>query len=178
MQVTGELKDIQIRLVSNPNVWQTIDIVVVDIPEAYGLLLSRDWSRKLNGYFTMDWSHLWLPYKGVPNQIQIDRELHMKYMVTDLETQNKPLASSREIPEIYCFDSFFGNFPVRVAPEENKTDEGSVMNCENENKNDEQTEPSRPAEVWTLHFDGSKCKEGTGAGCILKNPKGDKSMIA
>ena len=42
VQVTGELKDVQIRLVSNPNVWQTIDIIVVDIPEAYGLLLSRE----------------------------------------------------------------------------------------------------------------------------------------
>ena len=40
VQVIGELKDTQIRLVSNPNVWQTIDIVVADIPEAYGLFLS------------------------------------------------------------------------------------------------------------------------------------------
>ena len=69
VQVIGELKNIQIRLVSNPDVWQIIDIIVVDIPEAYGLLLSRDWSRKLNGYFATDWSHLWLPYKGVENQI-------------------------------------------------------------------------------------------------------------
>jgi len=57
VQVTEELKNVQIRLVSNPIVWQTIDIIVVDIPEAYGLLLSRDWSMELNGYFATYWSH-------------------------------------------------------------------------------------------------------------------------
>ena len=46
---------------------QFIDIVVADIPEAYGLVLSWDWSTKLNGYFASDWSHMWLPYKGSPN---------------------------------------------------------------------------------------------------------------
>ena len=33
---------------------QTIDIIVVDIPKAYGVILSRDWSAKLNGYFATD----------------------------------------------------------------------------------------------------------------------------
>lgn len=117
--------------------WQTIDITVVDIPEAYGLLLSRDWSRKLNGYFGTDWSHLWLLYKGVPNQIRIDREPHMKYTVTDLETQNQPLGSPCETPETYCFDNSFGNFPAQVTPKENKTNEGNVMYFESENKENE-----------------------------------------
>ena len=40
-----------------------IDIIVVDIPEANGVILIRDWSTKLNSYFTTDWSHLWLLYK-------------------------------------------------------------------------------------------------------------------
>jgi hypothetical protein len=59
--VVGELKDVLIRLSSNPKVHQVIDIVVVDIPEVYGLFFSRDWSEKLHGYFSTDWSHLWLP---------------------------------------------------------------------------------------------------------------------
>jgi hypothetical protein len=50
----GELKDVMIRLASDPRVCQIIDIIVVDIPKAYGLLLSRDWSQKLQGYFTID----------------------------------------------------------------------------------------------------------------------------
>ena len=58
VKVMGELKDIMIQLSSNSKVNKTIDVIVVDIPEAYGVILSRDWSAKLNGYFTTDWSHL------------------------------------------------------------------------------------------------------------------------
>jgi hypothetical protein len=47
VKVLGELKDVLIRLSSNPKVFQIIDIIVVDIPNAYGLILSRDWSEKL-----------------------------------------------------------------------------------------------------------------------------------
>jgi hypothetical protein len=42
VKVMGELKDVLIRLSSNSNVHQTIDVIVVDIPEAYGVILSRD----------------------------------------------------------------------------------------------------------------------------------------
>jgi len=34
---------------THPKKIQVINIIVVDIPEAYGLLLSRDWSKRLNG---------------------------------------------------------------------------------------------------------------------------------
>ena len=50
----GEMKDVLIRLSADPRVCQYIDVVVVDIPKAYGLILSRDWSTKLNGYFATD----------------------------------------------------------------------------------------------------------------------------
>jgi hypothetical protein len=36
----GELKDVMIRVATHPNFVQVIDIIVLDIPEAYGLLLS------------------------------------------------------------------------------------------------------------------------------------------
>ena len=42
-----EMKDVLIRLSVDPRVCQFIDIMVVDIPEAYGLILSSDWSTKL-----------------------------------------------------------------------------------------------------------------------------------
>ena len=51
VKVMGELKDVLICLSSNSKVHQTIDVIVVVIPEAYGMILSRDWLEKLNGYF-------------------------------------------------------------------------------------------------------------------------------
>jgi len=54
VKVIGELKYVLIRLSSNPKVHQIIDIIVVDIPEVYGMFLSRDWSEQLHGYFAID----------------------------------------------------------------------------------------------------------------------------
>jgi len=42
VKVRGELKYVMIRLAFDPRVHQVIDIVVVDIQESYGLLLSSD----------------------------------------------------------------------------------------------------------------------------------------
>ena len=50
---------------------------------------------ELNEYFVTNWSKLWLPHKGVANQIRIDREPYMKYTVTDLEAPNQPLVFAR-----------------------------------------------------------------------------------
>jgi hypothetical protein len=52
----GELKYVMIKMATHLKFVQVIDIIVVDIPEAYGLLLSRYWSEKLNGYFSTDWA--------------------------------------------------------------------------------------------------------------------------
>ena len=65
--------------------------MVVDIPEAYGFILSRDWFAKLNEYFSTDWSHMWLPHKNSQNQIKVMREPHMKHNVTQLEGKNEPM---------------------------------------------------------------------------------------
>ena len=41
VEVIGELNQVTIRLSSNPKVCQVIDILVADIPEFYGLIISR-----------------------------------------------------------------------------------------------------------------------------------------
>ena len=40
MKVIGEIEDVLIRLSTDERVCQYIDIVVADIPDAYGLVLS------------------------------------------------------------------------------------------------------------------------------------------
>ena len=52
VKVFGELKYVLIYIASNSKIHQTIDIIVFDIPKAYGVIVSRDWSAKLNRYFT------------------------------------------------------------------------------------------------------------------------------
>ena len=82
MRVVGEMKDVLVRIACNSSVFQIIDIVVADIPDAYGLFLSRDWSQQLNGFFATDWSTLRLPKNGKSNQIKINRERYLKHIVT------------------------------------------------------------------------------------------------
>ena len=51
VKVFGELKDVLLHLSSNFKVHQTIDVIFLDILEAYGVILSKNWSTKLNKYF-------------------------------------------------------------------------------------------------------------------------------
>jgi hypothetical protein len=44
-KIISELKNVMVRLYSNPKVHQIIDIIIVGIPEVYGLFLSKDWSE-------------------------------------------------------------------------------------------------------------------------------------
>ena len=68
----GELKDVLICLYLNSKFHQMIDIIIVNIPETYGVILNRDWFAKLNGYFPTYWSHLWLLYKVQSNKIKVE----------------------------------------------------------------------------------------------------------
>ena len=88
---------------------QVIDIIVVDIPEAYGLLLSRYWSDKFNAYFSTEWDHLWFPLKGHANMIRIDMERYLKHIFTDLESLNEPSSTNFPVLGKYSYDSNFGN---------------------------------------------------------------------
>ena len=89
VKVVGEMENVLIRLSTNEKICQFIDIVVEDILDGYGLILNRDWSARLKGYFALDWSHLWLSHKGVPNKIKILREPYMKHTITKLEEGNE-----------------------------------------------------------------------------------------
>ena len=54
--------------------------------------------------FASDWSHMWLPHKGSPNQIKILREPQMKHNVTQLEGKNEPV------------NSILGNYFIELEP--------------------------------------------------------------
>ena len=54
VKVIGEMKYVLIRLSADSRVFQFIDIMAVDILQDYGVILSREWSAKLNNYFATD----------------------------------------------------------------------------------------------------------------------------
>ena len=79
------------------------------------MLLSRDWSVMPNGYFSTDWSHLWLPFNGKLNQIEIDREGYMNHVVTDLNDANELVMFKNSILGNYSYDTFLGNYTSETS---------------------------------------------------------------
>jgi hypothetical protein len=129
VKVIGELKNALIRLSSNPKVHQVIDIIVVDIPEVCGMFLSRDRSEQLHGYFSKDWSHLWLPENGKPNKIKVNRERYLKFTVTDLNDPNEPYTPPTDSPEVQGMDTYFGNFMDEISPINNPEQQSKILAC-------------------------------------------------
>jgi hypothetical protein len=116
------------RLYSNPKVTQMIDIYVVAIPDIYGLLLSRDRPSQLNGYFAIDYSHLWFSWKGQENKIRVNQERYMKYVVTKLEGKHELIMFNHASLGNYCVDTFFRDFHVDESPYPMFTQQYEVIN--------------------------------------------------
>jgi hypothetical protein len=125
---------------------------------------------KLQGYFSTDWTHLWLPYKGRMNQIRVDNEAHMKHMVTELEGKNKPISFSHTTLGNCFLEVDHGCYTTQ--PSSFQEDEQSkLLHCTQTDANDCKivevddfcfTNSIIGTDIWTLFFDGSRSQEGVG----------------
>ena len=73
----------------DPQIQDVIDIHVVNIPETYRILLSREWIKCLRGWSSINFTQLWLPWKGLNNQIKINAEPKLKTMITEYNAPNE-----------------------------------------------------------------------------------------
>ena len=187
VKVMGELKDVLIHLPSNSKVHQMIDIIVVDILEAYGLILSKGWYAQLNSYFATYWSHLWLSYKDQPNKINVEGERYMKHMVTYINDTNEMVMFSKSILDKLFFDTLFGELEVDLSFFVDSNTQSELfhstqiaeLNCtlvdsSSTNLYIELTSPN----LWTVYFDCSRNKDRANASCRLIDPHGNRSMLA
>ena len=65
----GLIKDLCITLVEYPTKSILMDIVVVYIPPKYGMLLTRSWGAKLQGYLQLDMSYATIFVFGQPKKL-------------------------------------------------------------------------------------------------------------
>ena len=94
----------------------------------------------------------------------------MKHTVTELDDSNEPVLFTDTIMGNYMVDSFFGNLEDESSSVQDPKqqfevyhftqvlDEIPVLNAAHLDLNNG---------LWSLYFDGSKSKEGAGAGCLL-----------
>ena len=142
------------------------------------MFLSRDWSEQLHGYFATDWSHLWLPETDKPNKIRVNRECYLKFTVTDLNDPNEPYTPPTDSPEVQGMDTFFGNFMAEISPINNLEQQSEILACTQPTTSIQQSCEPDENQIWSLYFNGSKSKEGAGAGCIIIDPAGNKTLLA
>ena len=69
-----------------------MDIVVADVPQKYGMLLSRSWGAMLQGTMQVDMTYPTIPIFNQTRRLY--RESHMQYTITSQERpQKSPLYS-------------------------------------------------------------------------------------
>jgi hypothetical protein len=129
-----------------------MDVVVLDVPINYGMLLSRTWARKLGGTMQMDMNYVTAPVFGGELR-RLYQETKSSYVVSD---QNNPMNHP-----IYDDDEDLGCCILSVNEEYNETpmlEDPLVIPMEEVDG------------IWKLFFDGACSKEGVGAGVILISP--------
>jgi hypothetical protein len=84
----GVIKDLQVHLARHPDVMITMDVVVLDIPAACGMWLSREWSAKLGGTLQMDLSYATIPTPD-GKSVTLFKEAYRQSHVEDPRTKKK-----------------------------------------------------------------------------------------
>jgi len=157
----GLIKDFCVTLVQIPAKSLVMDIVVVDIPPMYGMLLSRSWEVKLQGTLQMDMTYASILVFGQP--IILYMETLMKYMVSIQDKPNNyPLYSVHS-----DMDSFILSNNECVENEVSHL-EYKIINKEVIKLDTEEKYVDREA-LSNKDFDGVVSKDGVGVGVFILN---------
>jgi hypothetical protein len=166
----GLIKDLCITLVQIPAKSMSMEVVVVDIPPKYGMLLSQSWAVKLKGTLQLDMSYTTIPVFG--QQRRLYRETLMKYMVSSQEKpHNYPLYSAHSNLDLFILynDGHTEEQDTQLMEDLSRQDEGP-KNIEVAQMKNMITE-ELPADFWSMDFDRAVSKEGARAGVWLHNHK-------
>jgi hypothetical protein len=141
-----------------------MDVVVVDIPPKFGMLLYRSWDAKLKGTLQKDMSYTTITIFGQDRRLY--REVFLKYMVSNkAESNNHPIYSM----ETKLGSSIFFN---DLCFEE----KGPEIDMVVKEKYDQQIEKfseqqdSEENEMWSMSFIGSVSREGERVGVWINPP--------
>jgi ribonuclease HI len=113
-----------------------------------------------------------------PNKIKVNRERYLKFTVTDLNDPNEPFTPSADSPEVQGMDTFFGNFMAEASAITNPEQQSEIVAYVQPTASTQRSHAPDKNQIWSLYFDGSKSKEGAGAGCVIIDPAGNKTLIA
>ena len=61
VEVVGIILNLQVKLAKYLDIDMSMDVVVIYVPDNWGMLLSRKWAATLGGYIQMDWTYTTMP---------------------------------------------------------------------------------------------------------------------
>jgi hypothetical protein len=101
IEVHGLIKGLQVHLAAFPDIMIEMDIVVIDVPDTWGMLLNRKTAADLGGSLQMDLTYATIP---TPNglEFRLNRELERKYHVEDPRKKENEIVF-REV-EMGCYE--------------------------------------------------------------------------
>jgi hypothetical protein len=112
------IKDLVVNLAQIPVKSILMDVVVVDVPAKYGMILSRYWGAKLGGSVQLDMTYAMIPIFG-GQFTRLYRETRIAYTTSDPQNPNNY--------PIYVVDQDLGNCILSI--------DDDFENCtENENE--------------------------------------------
>jgi hypothetical protein len=159
----GMIKDLVVNLAQIPVKSVLMDVVIVDIPPKYGMLLSRSWGAKLGGSLQLDMTYATIPIFG-GQFTRLYRETRLAYTVSDPHNpSNYP---------VYVTDQDLGNCILSI---DDDIDE-CVEDFTEKNKTEKIKESVYSTGIWKMYFDGASSCEGAGAGVLFVAP-GDDFII-
>ena len=147
MEVCGLIKDLQVHLAMFPDIQLTMDVVVVDVLDDWGMLISRKIVANLGENIQME-----LTYATIPtidrNMARLNREPERRYHIEDPKNPKN---------EFKYTEDGIGNYAILA----NFLDPISEID---ESKNFD--------EVWHMHFDDAHSRSGKCSGIVIKSPIG------
>jgi ribonuclease HI len=165
MKLLGIIKDLVVSLSQNLAKKMVMDVVVVDIPPKFGMLLSRSWSAKLKGTLQMDMSYTTILVFG--QYRRFCREVLLKYMVSNKAHLNKH--------PFYFVENELGSsiFFNDLCFEEKGPEIDMIVKDKYDQQIEKISEQQDGAEneMWSMGFYGAVSREGAGASVWINPPR-------
>jgi len=146
------IKDMVVSLAQLPMKSVVMDIVVANIPQKFGMLLTITWAKKVGGSLQMELTYATIHLFGGEHR-RLYREVRLAYIISDHENpSNHP---------IHVVEDGIGSSIFHLVDDEPKI-------LVNQRRDHPIT--GQQNKVWKMYFDVSSSKEGSGAGILLISP--------
>jgi hypothetical protein len=168
----GLIKYLVVSLAQIPAKNMVMDVVIVDIPPKFGVLISRSWAVKLKGTLQMDISYATIPI--FIHDRRIYREVLLKYMVSSkTQPNNHPIyAINTEVGSSIFYNdlSFKEEYPTTFMTTDEETVWETIECIDLKDRGENK--------VWNMSFDGTVSREGVGADVWVSPPKAGTKLFS